>query len=160
MAKLQSLATRAEAASAMAEADLALKSQKGATADAPEVQRARRLMQESTAEFKRQNYGGALYLANQAKATASRAPHATGNSLTNLRAGETPFVVPVKLRTTVRANLREGPGTNYMIVLSVESGTDLDGLSYYADWVRVASPGGREGWIAHSLLARRAEPPR
>ena len=38
---------------------------------APEAVQARRLLQESSAEFGKENYGGALYLANQAKALAA-----------------------------------------------------------------------------------------
>jgi len=72
MAKLQTLASRAEAASAMAEADVAvqtLRSSEGSR-QLQEMTQATRLVQQSTAEFEKQNYGGALYLANQAKAAA------------------------------------------------------------------------------------------
>src|SRR2546430_17330144 len=69
MAKLQTLASRAEAASAMAEAEIALQSLKTAAAPqlAPEIGQAAPLLQQSTAEFDKRNYGGALYLANHAK---------------------------------------------------------------------------------------------
>ena len=72
MAKLQTVATRAEAASAMAEAELAVNSLKkipGAQTT-PEVTQAASLLQQSTDVFNRQNFGGALYLANQAKDVA------------------------------------------------------------------------------------------
>src|SRR3954466_13550546 len=68
MAKLQTLATRADAASGMAEAEVALqplKAKPGASA-----QEATRLLQQSAQEFDQSNFGGALYLANQAKALA------------------------------------------------------------------------------------------
>ncbi len=75
MAKLQSLATRAEAASAMAEAEVAVTALSGSSGGrgAPEVSQAKSLLTMSTQEFNRSNFGGALYLANQAKLIASNA---------------------------------------------------------------------------------------
>ncbi len=68
MAKLQTLATRAEAASAMAEAEIALQSLKANTgSEAADLVQVQRLLRLSAQEFDKQNYGGALYLANQAK---------------------------------------------------------------------------------------------
>src|SRR5215208_4289273 len=63
MAKLQTLATRAEAASGIAEAELALQPLKAAAPQSsPEAAQARRLLEESSDEFGKENYGGALYL--------------------------------------------------------------------------------------------------
>ncbi len=158
MAKLQSLATRAEAASAMAEADVALQSIAGAGGDSAASRQAARLMQQSTGEFKRKNFGGALYLANQAKAAART--HGIGARLGNLRPGEVPFAVPVKLRVGTRANVRNGPGMNFAIAFTLQPGGVLSGLSYFEDWVRVTNDAGIEGWVARSLVVRRAEPGR
>jgi len=154
MAKLQSLATRAEAASAMAEADLALQSIKGAGRESPESKQAAALLDQSVAEFKRENYGGALYLANQAGAVA-RTPRIAGGELANPRPGETPFAAQLKLRAAGRAKVREGPGTGFAVVAAVEAGTALTGLSYVGDWLRVTDDAGHQGWIAHSLVGRR-----
>src|SRR5438067_11427359 len=72
MAKLQSVASRAQAASSMAEAEVALQTMKaGAGEDPPEAGQATRLVRQAATEFDKQNYGGALYLANQAKTLAS-----------------------------------------------------------------------------------------
>ncbi len=152
MGKLQSLATRAEAASTMAEADVALQSIANSGRDSRESRQASRLMQQSTAEFKRKNFGGALYLANQAKAAAR--VHGLGGRLGKLRPGEVPFAVPVKLRASGRANVRSGPGTNFAISFAAESGGALSGLSYLGDWIRVSNDAGSEGWISRSLVVR------
>src|SRR5258708_15105360 len=75
MAKLQSLATRAEAASGMAEAEIALQALRTANgnnaAASPEYSQGSRLLQLATAEFDQQNYAGALYLATEAKNAAA-----------------------------------------------------------------------------------------
>jgi len=156
MGKLQSLASRAEAASAMAEADVALQAITSSGRESPESKQGLRLMQLSTAEFKRKNFGGALYLANQAKA-AARAHLLAGGRLGNMRSGETPFAVPVKLHVSGRANVRSGPGTNFAISFTAESSSTLSGLSYLGDWIRVTNDAGNEGWILRSLVVRRAD---
>ena len=156
MGKLQSLTSRAEAASAMAEADVALQSITSSGRDSPESRQGLRLMQLSAAEFKRKNFGGALYLANQAKA-AARAHLLAGGRLGNMRSGETPFAIPVKLHVSARANVRNGPGTTSAVSFTAESGSTLSGLSYLGDWIRVTNDAGNEGWILRSLVLRRAD---
>ena len=156
MGKLQSLTSRAEAASAMAEADVALQSITSSGRESPESRQGLRLMQLSAVEFKRKNFGGALYLANQAKA-AARTHQLAGGRLGNMRSGETPFAVPVKLRASGRANVRSGPGTNFAVSFTAESSSTLSGLSYLGDWIRVTNDAGNEGWISRSLVVRRAD---
>jgi len=152
MGKLRSLATRAEAASAMAEADVALQSAGNPGRDSSESKQALRLMQQSSAEFKRKNFGGALYLANQAKAAVR--PRGVGAGGGNMRPGEIPFATPVKLRVSARANVRNGPGMDFTVLFTAESGLALSGLSYLGEWIRVTNQAGNEGWIFGSLVAR------
>ena len=160
MAKLQSLATRAEAASGMAEAEIALQSLRAAngsaSAAAPEVTQATQLLQLATAEFDKQNYAGALYLATQAKnaASAGRGRLASGDRA-NLRTDEVPFALPLRVQTTGRANVREGPGATFRVAFTLEPGAPLVAYSYVEQWVRVADETGRPGWIHQSLIGRR-----
>lgn len=156
MAKLQSLATRAEAASGMAEADVALQAWRSAGAQSAEARQATMLMDESSRAFQEQNYGGALYLANQAKAMATQGRRQlAGVDRGAARAGETAFSLPLRLKATGRGNVREGPGTSFAVVFTAESGTALTGLSHVGDWVRVTAEDGRAGWISRALVARR-----
>jgi len=158
MAKLRTLATRAEAASAMAEADVALQSLNRTGRDAQETKQVRELMQQSTAEFAKQNYGGALYLANQAKTLLARAPRLSGENRNGKRSGEKVFLVPVRLQATGSGEAREGPGTGFGVSFTVKAGVPLTGRSYLGNWVRVSDGSGREGWIPLFHLARRMEP--
>src|SRR4029077_13022790 len=95
MAKLQTVASRAEAASAIAEAEIALQAlraaiggQAGAGSD---VAQAGTLGQKASAVFAKQNYGGALYLANQAKSLAGMTRSRLGGAdQPPLRPGEVP----------------------------------------------------------------------
>jgi len=158
MAKLQSLATRAEAASGMAEAEIALQSLRGTGGQqaVPELGQAAQLLQLATAEFDRQNYGGALYLANQAKdAAAAGQGRVAGVERGSLRQGEVPFALPLRLQTVGRANVREGPGGGFAILVTLESGAPLTGYSYLDQWVRITDDSGRSGWVYQSLVGRR-----
>lgn len=156
MAKLQTLASRAEAASAMAEADVALQSLRNAEGarQLPELAQVTKFVQQSTAEFNKQNYGGALYLADQAKTTATAARARLSSGARALRSGETQFAVPVRLKVGSRGNVREGPGTSFAVVFAVESGNALTGFSYTDEWVRVIDDAGRGGWIFRALVTR------
>lgn len=159
MAKLRTVASRAEAASAIAEAELAvqsLRNVKGATG-APEVAQATSLLKEGTQVFDRQNFGGALYLATQAKEVAQTGKNrlAVGEAS---RSGEVMFAAPVSLVTTSRGNLREGPGTRYSVLQTLDSGSGLVGYSYVDEWVKVRDQSGRGGWVFAELVARRKDP--
>ena len=69
-AKLRSLESKAEAASEMAEAEIAVKALKVTLKDKgedSEIVKAEQLLKMSVKEFQKENYGGALYLTSQAK---------------------------------------------------------------------------------------------
>ena len=156
MAKLQTVASRAQAASAMAEAEVSLQTMKsGSAVQPPEAAQVTRLVKQSAAEFDKQNYGGALYLANQAKTLASsyRGRMAAANREGG-RAGETAFAVPIKLQMTSRGNVRGGPGTNFPIAFAADPGTELTAFSYVDEWIRVSDDTGRSGWVFRALVAR------
>jgi hypothetical protein len=157
MAKLQTLATRAEAASGIAEAELALQPLKAAAPQSsPEAAQAKRLLDDSSDEFGKENYGGALYLANQAKtmAAAGRGRLAGGERLAE-RPGETAFGLPIPLKAVSTGNVREGPGLGARVAFSVQQGDSLTGYSYVDEWIRISDSDGRGGWIFRNLIERR-----
>lgn len=159
MAKLRTVATRAEAASAMAEAELGVQSLRNARGSqgAPELTQGIDLLKQGTDAFNRQNFGGALYLATQAKevAQAGRSRLAVGEAS---RSGEVMFAAPVPLVTTSRGNMRDGPGTRFEVLQTLDSGSGLVGYSYVDDWVKVRDVNGRNGWIFSNIVSRRRDP--
>jgi hypothetical protein len=158
MAKLQTLASRAEAASGMAEAEVALQPLKARSGqqNAPEAAQASRLLREASAEFTQENYGGALYLANQAKALAAAGTgRLSARERTSDRPGEKPFVIPIPLKAVGSGNVRQGPATTAPIAFAVEGGDSLTGYSYVEDWIRISDDMGRGGWIFRKLISRR-----
>lgn len=155
MAKLQTVASRAQSASAMAEAEVALQTMKSnVSGEPPEATQVTRLVRQSATEFNKQNYGGALYLANQAKTVASSYRGRVGVSREGTRPGETLFAVPIKLKTTSRGNVREGPGTNFAVSFLADPGTEITAYSYTDEWIRISDDAGRSGWIHQTLVAR------
>lgn len=157
MAKLQTVATRAEAASAMAEAEIAVQGLKavGGTELRGALAESQEMLAQSSQEFGRQNHGGALYLATQAKniAMAGRARVAEVERA-GRRQGEVLFAAPVPLEVTSRANLRDAPSTGARVVVTLEKGAALTAISHVGDWLRVRDGGGREGWIFQELVSR------
>jgi uncharacterized coiled-coil protein SlyX len=160
MAKLQSLATRAEAASGMAEAEIALQALRTANGSrsppSPELEQGTQLLQLATTEFDKQNYAGALYLATEAKNAAAAGRGRVGSDTRETtRAGEVPFVLPLRLQTTGRANVREGPGGGFKVLFTLEPGASLVAYAYVDQWVRVRDETDRPGWIHQTLVGRR-----
>jgi hypothetical protein len=157
MAKLQTLASRAEAASGMAEAEVALQPLRSrAGSSAPEAAQATKLLREASIEFTHENYGGALYLANQAKGLAAAGTgRLSSREHSADRPGEMSFALPIPLKAVGSGNVRQAPGTNAPVAFAVEGGDSLIGYSYLEDWVRISDDLGRGGWIYRKLISRR-----
>src|SRR5258708_7442142 len=88
---------------------------------------------------------------------APRGDGLAGGRLGNMRSGEIPFALPIKLRVNGRANVRSGPGTTFAVSFTAESNSTLSGISYLGDWIRVTNDAGNEGWILRSLVVRRVD---
>lgn len=145
----------------MAEAEIALQSLRppptsGATDPPPELTEGTQLLQLATVEFNKQNYGGALYLATEAKTEAAAGQgRLASDDQTKPRRGEVPFELPLHLLTTGRANVREGPGASFRVSYTLDAGAALTAYSYVDQWVRISDDGKRPGWIHQGLIARR-----
>jgi hypothetical protein len=160
-AKLRSIESRAEAASSMAEAEIALKglAERIATNDGgpPEdYLKAEALLRMSTNEFKKENYGGSLYLAgqaqNQIRAIQSNLSHQVDYALAP---GEVLFAQPLLLKVLTRSNLRQGPSQRSKINRTLEEGAMIIGYSYKDDWIRVHTEDGSQGWVFQTLVGGR-----
>ena len=154
MARSRTLATRAEAASAIAEAEVTLQQLRGgAGQQAPEEARqAEQALHAASTAFDAENYGGAVYLATQAKRAATAGRGRLAERGATAGSGEAAFAVPVPLVTTTRANLRAAPGAGADVVATVPAGTPLTAYAYTQDWIRVTMTDGRGAWVHHGLV--------
>jgi len=155
MARMQSLATRAEAASAIAEAELALQSLPAGASERTTGE-IRELTQLSSAEFEKANFGGALYLAGQAKGAAmsARGQLAEGEQ-GPLLPDERSLTLPLQLETTTGANVRSGPGTGFGVLFTLPPQSHVVAYSSAEQWLRIVDDSGRRGWISQGLMRGR-----
>ena len=159
-AKLQSVESRAEAASTMAEAEVglrALQAAVGGDGPGPEIIQAEQLLEMSAAEFDNENYGGSLYLTSQVKGLIAVAQGRLIDTDLPVRAGEMLFAVPLPLRVLRNSNLREGPGTGFRVLFVLTQGTPLVGLAYKDQWMRIRDDQDRVGWIFRTLVDSRPQ---
>jgi len=155
-AKQRSLESRAEAASEIAEAEIALKSlrDKAAETNRPELANAEQLLTRATGEFDKQNFGGALYLIGQAKSQIKMGElRLSEQHRAEEGEAEMPFVVPLSLTLNARGNLREGPGQDFKVLVTLNPGTRITAYFTKGAWMRVEIDGGMSGWIGRSLVS-------
>lgn len=158
-AKLASLESKAEAASNMAEAEIALRNLKvelGAGENDPDVIKAKQLLKMSALEFKKENYGGALYLTSQAMSHIKAGQIRMGpREELPVIEDEILFAEPLSLRVLKTSNLREAPDLKSKVVATLGKGAAVVGYSYKGEWVRVHSEQGIQGWIFQTLVGTR-----
>jgi len=154
-AKLMSVESRAEAASQMAEAEIAL----SALADlaggneSEAYTSASQMIASSTTEFEKENYGGAMFLASQAKTLISLEQLRLQDRVEiETSAGERAFSAPLPLQVVTNSNVREGPGLDFRILATIDRGTPVTGYSYKGKWVQVSLEDGRRGWVFQTLV--------
>jgi hypothetical protein len=155
MARARTLATRAEASAGIDEAESALQALPPLAPDQVTIE-VTGLIDHAKAELAQQNYGGAVYLADQAQRTAAAAQTRFAAAEESApRDGEQPFTLPLHLQTTANANVREGPGTGFGVLFTLPAESPLLAYSATEQWLRVADDSGRRGWIHQSLIRGR-----
>jgi len=155
-AKMLSLESRAEAASQMAESEIAVKTleaQVAGTKD-PDLPEIRKLLQMSSTEFEKENFGGALYLTIQAKSRIQAAQlRLRSGDKVDPASGEIPFAAPITLTVAKASNVRTKPDLSAPILLTVAAGRTVTGYSHKGEWVRIVCEDGTRGWVHQSLLS-------
>ena len=159
MAKLRGLSGRAEAASNLAETEIALKSLPAEPALRPrdaDLLQAQQLLRMATEEFKKQNYDGTVYLTTQVKTLIkARNDQPVRGGEPAKTEGEQALSLVLALRASNRSNVREAPAPTAKVLFVVQRGTALSAVSYNGVWVRVKTDDGRSGWVHYSLIDQR-----
>ncbi len=157
-AKLMSVESRAEAASQMAEAEIALAGlgDVAGGAETASYVDAADMIASGTKEFESENYGGAMFLASQAKTVISLEQLRLQDRVEiETSAGERAFEAPLPLQVIANSNVRDGPGLNFNVVATIDKGTAVTGYSYKGKWVQVSLGDGTRGWVYQTLVGGR-----
>lgn len=158
-AKARRLATQAEAASYIAEVEVAqsaLRASLPATSTSALPNLAQRILESTAEPFARGDYGAAMERAAQAEQLIALAMDNQAQPGSRSRvSGELPLQVTIPLKVAVTSNLRRDPQMKSPIVAVLKQDRALTAFSYKAAWMRVETDDGRVGWIHERQLTVR-----
>jgi hypothetical protein len=153
--KLRRLATQADAASYIAEVEVAmesLRSSLGAASTVPLMALAQAILESTAAPFAQGDYGVAMDRAAQAEQLIALARYQV-RPKSHLRApGEVPLQMPIPLKVTSDSKLRRQPLGKARVVGVLKKGSPLVAQAYKGRWMRVEGDDGRAGWVDQRQL--------
>ncbi len=143
------LATQADAASYIAEVEVALQAlRKEAGGGIQLLALAEGILQSTAPLFAQGDYGAAMDLAAQAEQLVTVVADDRARRASPARAaGETPFQVAIPLRATVDGPLRRQPLPSAASLGVVAKDAPLLALARKGGWLRVETADGRAGWM-------------
>lgn len=157
--RLRRLATQADAASYLAEVEVALDAQRAAKPPpprAPLLAIAQTYLDSAAAPFAQGDYGTAMDRAAQAEQLVAVAAAARQAEGARARApGELLLQVAIPMTVTVDSNLRRQPLPTAPIVGVVTRDTPLVAQAWKGTWMRVQTEDGRAGWVGQAQLGAR-----
>ncbi len=152
--KLRRLATQADAASYVAEVEVALdaaRTSPGAGSRAALLALAQEILDASAAPFAHGDYGAAMELAAQAEQLAAIAAGASDRAVPGARAAATtPFDVTVRLRVKRDSHLRRQPRVRAPSIRLLAAGARVVAQAWRDGWFRIETADGRRGWMHSS----------
>jgi len=153
-ARVRRLATQADAASSLAEVEVALAAARSAT-PSPLLGLARAFLEAAQAPFAQGDYASAMDRAAQAEqlvtAAASGAPAASRNRI----AGEVLLQAAIPLKASGESRLRRAPEPRAAVVGTVGRDAALVAHAYKGAWMRVETDDGKLGWVPQAELSAR-----
>jgi hypothetical protein len=157
--KLRRLATQADAASYIAEVEVAresLHSSLGAKSDVQLIVLAQGLLESTAVPFAQGDYGEAMDRAAQAEELIALVAHYQVRPGSRPRVpGEVPLQVAIPLKVTVDSNLRRQPLAKAPVVRVLKKDSLLVAHAYKGSWMQVETEDGRSGWVDQTRLGAR-----
>ena len=157
--KLRRLASQADAASYVAEVEVAmelLRSSLGATSTVPLMVLAQRILESTAAPFAQGDYGVAMERAAQAEQLiALVARYQVRPTSRSPVPGEVPLQVAIPLKVTTDSNLRRQPLGKARVVGVLKKDSPLVAYAYKGSWMQVESEDGASGWVDQRRLGAR-----
>ena len=158
-AKLRRLATQADAASYIAEVEVALKALRSslpATPATPMLSLAQGFLESSAAPFAQGDYGTAMDRAAQAEQLLIVvADNQAANGARARVPGEVPLHVTIPVKALADSHLRREPLPKAPVLTVLKKDSPLVAHAYKGAWMRVETEDGKSGWITQAQLAAR-----
>jgi hypothetical protein len=157
--RLHRLATQADAASYIAEVEVALESLRsslGTTSKVPLIVLAKGILESSNAPFAQGEYGAAMDRAAQAEqlivlVADNRLPSGSPARVPR----EVPLQVAIPLKVTIDSKMRRQPLGKAPVVGVLKKDSLLVAHAYKGGWMQVATEDGRSGWVDQTRLGAR-----
>lgn len=157
--KLRRFATEADAASLLAQVEVAmakLRSTPGAERDAAQQGEAQRILDGASAAFAKGEYDASVDLATQARQFIDMLADIRNGSGADKRAtSEVPFKAAIALRMKVDGNLRRQPRANAAVLGVLQKAAPVTARAYQGEWLQVQTEDGSLGWVLNSLVEAR-----
>ncbi len=157
--RLRRLATQADAASYIAEVEVALESLRtslGARSTVPLMVLAQGILESTVTPFAQGDYGVAMDRAAQAEQLIALVAHDQIRPRSRPRVpGEVPLQVAIPLTVTMDSNLRRQPLGKAPGVGVLRRDGPLIAHAYKGSWMRVETEDGRLGWVHQTRLGAR-----
>lgn len=154
--KLRRLATQADAASAVAEVEVALNtlaSSHLASNDAASVAQTRHILAAANAAFDQGDYSGAVELAAQSRQLIDMVSTLRERKLGGLHAvAQATFQIRIPLRVAIDSRRRRQPNAQAAVVDFLKTDEPVVASGYQGQWLKVETADGRQGWIFRTLV--------
>ena len=153
-ARVRRLATQADAASYLAEVEVALEAARSGT-PSPLLPLARAFLEAAQAPFVQGDYASAMDRAAQAEQLVTAAASGTPQRSRTRIAGEVLLQAAIPLKTRVDSRLRRAPAPRAAVVTTLGPDAALVAHAYKGDWMRVETADGKLGWLPQAQLSAR-----
>ncbi len=157
--KLRRFATETDAASLLAEVEVAmdqLRATPGAEQFNTQKMQAQRILDSASNAFVQGDYGLSVELATQARQFIDMlAGLPMGSGADRRMTSEVPFTVAINVRMKVDGNLRRQPRPNAAVLGVLQKATPIFARAYQGEWLWVQTENGNSGWVLSSLVEAR-----
>lgn len=154
-AKLRRLATQADAASYIAEVEVALKALRTTLPKAsaqPLLALAQGLLESTAAPFDKGDYAAAMDRAAQAEQLVMVVADSQAPGVRARVPGELPLQVTIAVKTLADSPLRAKPMPKAPVVMVLKKDSLLVAQAYKGMWMRVETEDGHSGWVSQAQL--------
>lgn len=153
--QLRRMATQTDAASALAEVEVAMetfKSDKNIVPQQTLQAQAQRLLDAANVAYAQDDYATAVDWAAQSREIIDMVQEQSTGKATGKHRVTITFQTPIPMRTRTDCNLRQLPRSNSTLLSVLKKDSTLMALAYNGDWLRVQTEDEREGWLLKSLV--------